>query len=249
MTSIQDVIKGKRVLITGANRGLGKAFAEICIQNGASKIYAAARDPSSINGDQLTPVQMDVTSNKDVDAAAAACGDVDILINNAGVMLTSPVLAANSLKSLSQEIDVNVVGMLRVSKAFAPILARNGGGAIINILSVVSWFVNPANPTYCISKNAASAATDALRMELKSQGTQVVGVYAGLVDTDMGAALSSGPKASTTYRRGGSVPRHRREEPSSAHRGARKIYLGLGSRRSGCFACTDAAAVGQTASR
>ena len=111
-------------------------------------------------------------------------------------MLATPVLAENSEDVLRREMEVNVFGMLAMSRAFAPVLARNGGGVLVNMLSVVSWYVYPFNSTYCATKHAALAVTDGLRIQLKAQGTIVIGVYAGLIDTEMGATLSSGPKTS-----------------------------------------------------
>lgn len=189
-------IKGKTALVTGANRGLGRVFAAAFLEAGASKVYAAARDMSSIGDDRFVPVELDVTSPVQVAAAASTCTDVDILVNNAGIMLSTSAIDPNSENALRREMEVNVYGPLSLSKAFAPVLAANGGGVIVNMLSVVSWFVNPLNPTYCVSKHAAQAVTDALRIELQAQGTGVIGVYAGFIDTDMGATLSSGPKTS-----------------------------------------------------
>ena len=189
-------IRGKVALVTGANRGLGRAFAEALLHAGAAKVYAGARDPSTVHDLRLTPVRLDVTSSRDVVRAAEACGDVEILINNAGAMLATPVLAANSEDALRREMEVNVFGPLAIAKSFAPVLARNGGGVLVNMLSVVSLYVYPFNSTYCATKHAALAITDGLRIQLRGQGTRVTAVYAGLIDTDMGAALSSGPKAS-----------------------------------------------------
>jgi NAD(P)-dependent dehydrogenase (short-subunit alcohol dehydrogenase family) len=190
-------IENSIALVTGANRGLGKAYCEALLSAGAAKVYAGARDPRSVivTDKRIVPLKLDVTQERQVDAAAEACPDVDLLINNAGVMKRSPMLAEGSEAAFRAEMEVNVFGMLRMVRAFAPVLARNGGGAIANMLSVVSWYVFPFNGTYCASKHAALALTDAVRIELKSQGTQVVGVYAGFIDTDMAASFD-GPKTS-----------------------------------------------------
>jgi NAD(P)-dependent dehydrogenase (short-subunit alcohol dehydrogenase family) len=178
-------------LVTGANRGLGKAYTDALLAAGAAKVYAGARDPASvaITDTRLVPVKLDVAHDNDVHAAAAACTDVNLLINNAGIMLASPMLAEGSEAALRAEIEVNVFGMLRMIRDFAPVLAKNGGGAIANMLSVVSWFVFPFNATYCASKHAALALTEGVRMQLKAQGTQVVAVYAGFIDTNMAAGF------------------------------------------------------------
>src|SRR5271170_5161477 len=178
-------------VVTGANRGLGKAYTDALLAAGAAKVYAGARDPASIAiaDARLVPLKLDVTQDEDVRAAAESCKDVNLLINNAGIMLASPMLADGSEAALRAEMEVNVFGMLRMVRAFAPVLAGNGGGAIANMLSVVSWFVFPFNATYCASKHAALALTEGVRIQLKSQGTQVVAVYAGFIDTDMAAAF------------------------------------------------------------
>jgi NAD(P)-dependent dehydrogenase (short-subunit alcohol dehydrogenase family) len=187
-------IRGKSALVTGANRGLGRAFAEALLEAGAGRVYAGARDPSTVKDRGVTPIRLDVTKPEDVAAAAARCGDVQIIINNAGAMLATPVLAEDSEYALRREMEVNVFGMLAMARAFAPVLGSHGGGIIVNMLSVVSWYVYPFNGTYCVTKHAALALTDGLRIQLKGQGIRVMGVYAGFIDTDMGAALSSGPK-------------------------------------------------------
>ena len=186
-------IEGCTALVTGANRGLGKAYCEALLAAGAAKIYAGARDPATVTDPRLVSVKLDVTRPDEIAAAAERCGDVTLLINNAGAMLLSPMLAEGAEAALRQEMEVNVYGVLGMARAFAPILARNGGGAIANMLSVVSWFVNPFNATYCVSKHAALAVTDALRIQLKEQRTQVVAVYAGFIDTEM-ASFSATPK-------------------------------------------------------
>jgi NAD(P)-dependent dehydrogenase (short-subunit alcohol dehydrogenase family) len=185
------IIERSIALVTGANRGLGKAYTDALLAAGAAKVYAGARDPASIviTDNRLIPVKLDVTQDKDVHALAAACADINLLINNAGIMLASPMLADGSEAALRAEMEVNVFGMLRMVRAFAPVLAKNGGGAIANMLSVVSWFVFPFNATYCASKHAALALTESVRMQLKAQGTQVVAVYAGFIDTDMAAGF------------------------------------------------------------
>ncbi|HTB12342.1 MAG TPA: SDR family oxidoreductase [Bryobacteraceae bacterium] len=184
-------IENSIALVTGANRGLGKAYTEALLLAGATRVYAGARDTASIDitDQRLVPIKLDVTQDEDVRAAAAACPDVNLLINNAGIMLGSPMLAEDSETALRSEMEVNVFGMLRMVRAFAPVLAKNGGGAIANMLSVVSWFVFPFNATYCASKHAALALTEGVRIQLKSQGTQVVAVYAGFIDTDMAAGF------------------------------------------------------------
>jgi len=190
-------IKGAVALVTGANRGLGKAYAQALLAAGAARVYAGARDPSGIaSGDpRLVPLRLDVTSADDVAAAVAACADVNLLINNAGVMLMTPMLRDTSEAAMRAEFEVNVFGMQRMIRAFAPVLAGHGGGGIINMLSVVSWFTAPFNSTYGASKHAALVVSDAARIELAGQGTRVVGVYAGFIDTDMAAEVNM-PKTS-----------------------------------------------------
>ena len=184
-------IENSIALVTGANRGLGKAYTDALLAAGVAKVYTGARDPASvaITDSRLVPVKLDVTQDTDVHAAATLCADVNLVINNAGIMLASPILAEGSEAALRAEMEVNVFGMLRMVRAFAPVLARNGGGAIANMLSVVSWFVFPFNATYCASKHAALALTEGMRIQLKSQGTQVVAVYAGFIETDMAAGI------------------------------------------------------------
>jgi NAD(P)-dependent dehydrogenase (short-subunit alcohol dehydrogenase family) len=188
-------INGSVALVTGANRGLGRAYVEALLAAGAARVYAGARDPSAIGDRRVIPIKLDVTSKADVLAAAERCEDVNVLINNAGIMLDTSALAQGSDEAMRREMEVNVYGVLAMVRAFAPILAKNGGGAIANMLSVVSWFTYPFNATYCASKHAALAITNSMRIELKAQGIHVVGVYAGFIDTDMAAAVNQ-PKTS-----------------------------------------------------
>jgi len=187
-------IKDSVALVTGANRGLGKAFTDALLARGAAKVYAGTRGASPMPADhgddaRIVPVRLDVTSAADIGAVAARCSDVTLLINNAGILLASPILKADSDTAMRQEMEVNVYGLLGLTKAFAPILGKNGGGAIVNVLSVVSWFTVPFTATYCASKHAALVVSDATRIELRKQKTQVVGVYAGYIDTDMAADI------------------------------------------------------------
>ena len=182
-------IDGCVALISGSNRGLGRAFCEGLLHAGAAKIYAAARDPLTVHGSdsRVSPIKLDVTSVSDVDSAASNCHDTTLLINNAGVLYDSPMLAVDAESAARYEMETNYFAVLSMVHRFAPILARNGGGAIINVLSVASWFTNPFMATYCASKAAEEVLTDAIRMQLRSQNTHVVGVYAGYLDTDMAA--------------------------------------------------------------
>lgn len=184
-------------LVTGSNRGLGLAYCEGLLRAGAAKVYAAARDPSKIDmrDSRVVPIALDVTRVADVTAAAHRCRDVSLLVNNAGVLRDSPMLGIESEGAARQEMETNYFGVLSLVQRFAPALAKNGGGAIINVLSVASWFTAPAMATYCASKAAEEVLTDAIRMQLRSQGTLVAAVYAGYIDTDMSAHVTH-PKTS-----------------------------------------------------
>ena len=182
-------IAGSIALVTGANRGIGKAFVDALVAAGAAKVYAGVRDIASSTDARVTAVELDVTNQATVDAAVKRCGDVTLLINNAGVMHSSSMLTADSEAAMRSEFEVNVFGMQRMIRAFAPVLKANGGGAIVNMLSVVSWFTTPINSTYCASKHAALSVSDSARIELRSQNTPVIGVYVGFVDTDMAADI------------------------------------------------------------
>jgi NAD(P)-dependent dehydrogenase (short-subunit alcohol dehydrogenase family) len=185
-------IKNAAVLVTGANRGLGRAFVNAILEAGAAKTYAAARDPSTITRQGVVPIQLDITSETDI--AAAQCTDVTVLINNAGIARGRAFTEAGSAAAARAELETNFFGPLNLSLAFAPILKANGGGAIVNVLSVTSWLNFRSAATYSASKSAAWSFTNGLRTELKSQGTQVVGVHVGLMDTDMARGFDV-PKA------------------------------------------------------
>jgi NAD(P)-dependent dehydrogenase (short-subunit alcohol dehydrogenase family) len=178
-------IKGSTAFVTGANRGLGLAYAKALLAAGASKVYAGARDPASVTYPGVVPVKLDVNNPADIAAAAALCGDVDIVINNAGIIGSTPLLAPNGNDALREVLNTNLQGVLDVSRAFAPVLKKNGGGALINMLSALSWASMPGTGAYSVSKAAAWALTNGLRQELRAQGTLVVAVHAGYIDTDM----------------------------------------------------------------
>lgn len=188
-------IAGSVALVTGANRGLGAAFCRALLERGASKVYAGARDPGAVATPGVVPVRLDVTSAADIDAAAAMCGDVTLLINNAGILSPAPTLSVDAVERGRGEFDTNVFGTLAMSRAFAPILAANSGGAIINVLSVLSWFSAPGGALYSASKAAAWSLTNALRIELLAQQTQVLALHVGYMDTDMTVGVDA-PKSS-----------------------------------------------------
>lgn len=181
-------VEGTTALVTGANRGIGKAFAEELLQRGAAKVYAAVRDVASVTDPRVVAVAMDVTDAARVAAVAGELGDVELVVNNAGIGIASTPLGA-TLDDARAELEVNYLGLVSTTQAFAPVLAANGGGAFVNVLSVVSWVGAPHLATYAASKSAAWGFTNAARVQLKLQGTQVVAVHTGYVDTDMAATL------------------------------------------------------------
>lgn len=176
-------------LVTGANRGLGRAFAEQLLAAGAKKVYAAARDPAGITLAGVEQIRLDITRPEQIADAAARCGDLNLLINNAGIARGTGFLDAGSMEAARAELETNYFGPLQMCRAFAPVLARNGGGAIVNVLSVLSWITLPGTGTYCASKAAAWALGNGLRQELAGQGTQVVALHVGVMDTDMAKGI------------------------------------------------------------
>jgi NAD(P)-dependent dehydrogenase (short-subunit alcohol dehydrogenase family) len=184
-------IDGVTALVTGANRGLGKALTQALLDRGAAKVYAGARDPGTVEvtDARVVRVRLDITNPGDVAAAARDCTDVSLVVNNAGAMLQTPFLSAPDMSAARTEMETNYFGTLAMARAFAPVLAVAGGGALVNVLSVVSWLASPFNASYCASKSAEWALTNALRVELRGQSTLVVGVHAGFIDTDMAATV------------------------------------------------------------
>jgi NAD(P)-dependent dehydrogenase (short-subunit alcohol dehydrogenase family) len=173
------------VLVTGANRGLGQEFARQALALGARKVYAGARDPSKVTLPGVVPIRLDVNDPVQVAAAAATASDVTLVVNNAGIATTVGLLGEDSADALRRMLETNVFGMLRTSQAFAPVLANNGGGALLNVLSVASWITMPRLAAYAVTKSAAWSVTNGLRNELRGQGTQVLGLHVGFIDTDL----------------------------------------------------------------
>ncbi|HEY6638693.1 MAG TPA: SDR family oxidoreductase [Solirubrobacterales bacterium] len=181
-------IQDSTALVTGANRGIGKAFADALLDRSAAKVYAAVRDVATVTDPRLVPIQLDVTDPDRVAAVARELDDVQVVVNNAGVLHVGTPLSG-SLDTARVELETNYLGLVSMTQAFAPVLERNGGGAFVNMLSVFSWVSSPLISTYSASKAAAWSFTNAARIELRRQGTQVLGVHAGPVDTEMTAAI------------------------------------------------------------
>ena len=182
-------IEKSTVLITGANRGIGLAFAKAFLARGAHKVYAGARDPSKISLAGVTPLQLDVNSIADVQAAAQLAQDVTIVVNNAGIANFGSFMAEDAEDLLRRHLETNVLGVLRMSRAFAPVLAKNGGGALLNVASVASWISGPLLASYAVSKSALWSLSNGLRNDLREQGTQVLTLHMGFVDTDLTKGL------------------------------------------------------------
>src|SRR6478735_1280979 len=181
-------IQDSTVLVTGANRGIGKAFADALLDRGAKNVYAAVRDTTTATDPRVAPIQLDVTDPDRVGEVARELDDVQVVVNNAGVLHVGIPLSA-SLDTARVELETNYLSLVSMTQAFAPVLERNGGGAFVNLLSVFSWVATPLLTTYSASKAAAWSFTNAARIELRRQGTHVVGVYVYGVDTDMTAAI------------------------------------------------------------
>ena len=178
-------IENAVVLVTGANRGIGLAFARELLARGARKVYAGARNPVAVTQPGVHALRLDVNNPEDVAAAAALASDVTLVINNAGIAQPGGFLATDSEEVARRIFETNFFAVLRMSKAFAPILKANGGGALLNVLSAASWANGGELAAYSASKSAAWSLTNALRSELSAQQTQVLGLHMAYVDTDL----------------------------------------------------------------
>lgn len=174
-------IHGATALVTGANRGIGRHLAAQLVERGA-KVYATARRPDSIDLDGVEVLALDISDPDAVAAAARVAGDVNLLVNNAGI---GGGALLGDLEAVRAALDVNFWGTLSMARAFAPVLATNGGGAIVNIASSASWLVFPGHGAYAVSKAAVWNMSNALRQELAGQGTLVTSVHLGAADTAM----------------------------------------------------------------
>ena len=188
-------IDGKAAFVTGANRGIGRAFVEELLAAGAAKVYAGARDPSTLadlvaaGKGRIVPIELDVTKPEIIEKAATACEDVAVLINNAGIAAFEGLISASDAVSARNEMEINYFGSLNMIRSFAPRLAANGGGTIVNMSSIAGLVSIPVFSSYSASKAAVHSLTQGARAELAAQETLVVGVYPGPVDTDMGTNI------------------------------------------------------------
>ncbi|KXO90567.1 SDR family oxidoreductase [Tsukamurella pseudospumae] len=187
MVAIKDAV----IVVTGGRRGLGAALVDGALARGARKVYATGREPFTDPRPEVVPVALEVRSTESAEALARLASDAEVVFNNAGIMTPTP-LATGELADIEAMFDVNALGLLRVARAFAPVLAANGGGALVDMHSVLSWLSGSGG--YGASKAAAWSITNSLRVELAAQNTQVVGVHAGFIDTDMVSAIPV-PKA------------------------------------------------------
>ncbi|TDD64562.1 SDR family NAD(P)-dependent oxidoreductase [Jiangella aurantiaca] len=185
-------IEGTVALVTGGNRGLGKALVDELFARGAAKVYAAARDPRTVTDPRATPLAVDVTSDEAVAAAAAEAGDVRLLVNNAGGLVGASFLDS-PVDDVRREFETNFYGPLRVTRTFVPVIEANGGGHVLNVHSVLSWLA--ISGSYSASKAALWSQTNSLRLELRDRGIGVTGLHVAYIDTDMAARVDA-PKSS-----------------------------------------------------
>lgn len=184
-------ISGKTALVTGANRGIGLAIVHQLIESGARKVYLAVRQTASLQplitkyANKVSVVEMDLATSSSINRAADIADDVELVINNAGILINATALDNKAIIALEMQININVVGLMRIAQAFSPVLAKNGGGALVQLNSVASLRALPDFATYAASKAASYSITQALRTQLASQGTLVLSVHPGPIATDM----------------------------------------------------------------
>jgi NAD(P)-dependent dehydrogenase (short-subunit alcohol dehydrogenase family) len=185
-------IRDSVALVTGANRGLGLAFARALSARGARRVYAGVRNLGAVDVPGLTPVQLDVTDPETVEAAVRRCADVTLLVNNAGIGQVNQGALDPAFAELARAMsETNFYGLIRTTQAFAPVITANGNGAIVNVLSDATWFARPLVSAYATTKSAAWNYTNALRLDLRDRGVQVVGLHVGFVDTDMAREIDT----------------------------------------------------------
>ncbi|MFE4215612.1 SDR family oxidoreductase [Streptomyces sp. NPDC056844] len=186
-------LKHAVVVVTGANRGLGRHLAAQLVERGA-KVYAAARRPETVDLPGVTPLRLDVTDQESIREAARVASDATLLINNAGIS-TGATLVGGGLDEVRREMETNFFGPLAATRAFTPVIESNGGGAVLNVLSALSWFHPAGLGSYAASKAAAWALSDATREELAPRGITVSALHVGYMDTDMAAGVPADQKA------------------------------------------------------
>ena len=223
-------IEGRRVLVTGANRGLGRALVLACLRAGAGEVFAGARHPQTETPgeERLRSVRLDITSEADVRAAADLVGRVDILVNNAGVCVFGSVLQAE-MADLQQEVEINYFGALRMARAFAPAMMEHRDGLIVNVASILGKVSLPAMGNYCAMKAALFSLSQALRGDLAPHGVRVITVFPGTIDTDMSRGFD-GPKMNVDQAASEIIDAIRAERFETAiGDGARGVVAGLAS--------------------
>lgn len=179
-------IEDSVAFVTGANRGLGLAFAKELLGRGVKKLYAGVRNPDGVDLPGVIPVKFDVTDPAVVAAAAVRCNDVTLLINNAGIgRVDASALDPAVIDNAREIFETNFYGIIRASQAFVRVLSANGGGAIVNVLSDVTWFARPIMTAYSATKSAAWSFTNALQIDVRGKGIQVLALHVGFVDTDL----------------------------------------------------------------
>lgn len=187
-------ISGKTALVTGANRGIGKAIVESFLKHGAAKVYAGVRSADKAeplveaHGNKIVALVIDYEQPESIKAAAAAASDVEVVVSSAGVLVGASIMAEDVIEQFQKELNVNVYGLLRMAHAFAPVLKANGGGAFVQLNSVASLRSLPDFATYTASKAASYSFTQALRAVFDGQGTATMSVHPGPIATEMADA-------------------------------------------------------------